>query len=1329
MNHKFINKLGGLFLVALLFCVQFILAQVSIKGEGINGTDLMLYHKIVLTVDGPSGSENAATFRNNRMSVEFVNGSTKVLVSGYYAADGNAAVSSGTSGNKWRCNFRPEKTGTWTYTINFHQGTDIFLKVNSDHSGVTAIAPNGTTGSFTVANSNKTGRDFRNPERGPLKYVGKHQYKYAGSDNYFVRAGMGIPEALFSYSDFDNTPSAKPYNAHSAHYDLNPSPELLWNGKGKNMMGVANYTAQQGANTLYGVMFNIGGDGNDSRFPWTTFTGYSVFDVSKLEQWDRVLTHFNNVGVAFVFMFAEHENENFIPSAELRLWYREAAARFGHLAAISFVLCEEMDIEKTAVSVAQANIDFLRAADGHESPIGVHTAGNSSGYVPYYSGELSSHANSTYACVQTKATNFADVYDTTKLIRSYSTGAGKTPWVISIDEARDATNGLPKVDASDPNHDMTRVNALWGNLMGGGMGVSVYTQNGGGDPNLEDFTVFKNLLNQCGSAIDFFWNNKIPLGDMAPTDALVSSGRCISAKGRAYVIHLPTGGSIPTLNLTGVSGKFNVSWLNTKTGAMIAGTTTTVNGGTVVSLGTAPAGLPNDKVILVSAGQATPTYNLTVSATNGSVIPGSGSYAEGSVVQLEAKANLGYKFSSWGGNLSGSVNPTSITMSSNKSVTANFVATPTYTLNVSGTNGSVSFAPMGGTYNEGTEVTLTPTPNAGYKFDSWSGDLVSTEYFPKVTMDANKVITANFSIDTNLIKNGDFRQGTSNWVIRTVGIEPDGGVTVVNGVAYLEVHIDGTTPESIFFEQTSFNLVQGKDYKLNFDSKAEENRNITIRLVSESSTSTSFPDQTKAITTNFSNIEHSWKHTAASGRYKIQFLIAGAGSNDVWMDNVTLMTVSPPVVSYTISASAGANGTISPSGSVAVNSGASQSFSFAPNAGYEVADVIVNGVSQGVLTSYTFSNVTANQSISVSFKQSVIVGDYVRITSPTNGATLAAGTPVTVIAEGFDAQGIATMRFQVDGGTFFNDDVAPYSYTFSNLSVGNHTLVVQMKDNLVNRILSNPVSITIVNTTPTYTITASAGSNGSISPSGSVAVNSGANQSFSFTPNAGYEVAGVTVNGVSQGVLTSYTFSNVTANQSISVSFKQSTTPVGDFVSITSPSNGATFTFGTPVTVNATGVDAQGIETMRFRVDGGTFYNDDIAPYTYTFSNLSVGEHTLEVQMKDNLVNRIMSSPVKIIIVASSSRIGIKSNPTATEAVQGITIYPNPTTGLLHLDFANSDQNKEIKVFSILGQLVHSIQTKNSSVNLNLQELNLKGLAILEVKDGNTVTSHKVIIK
>src|SRR5206468_9570346 len=66
---------------------------------------------------------------------------------------------------------------------------------------------------------------------------------------------------------------------------------------------------------------------------------------------------------------------------------------------------------------------------------------------------------------------------------------------------------------------------------------------------------------------------------------------------------------------------------------------------------------------------------------------------------------------------------------------------------------------------------------------------------------------------------------------------------------------------------------------------------------------------------------------------------------------------------YTISASAGAGGSITPSGAVLVAYNANQAFSIAAFAGYQIADVLVDGSSVGAVASYTFLNVNANHAI------------------------------------------------------------------------------------------------------------------------------------------------------------------------------------------------------------------------------------------------------------------------------------------------------------------------------------------------------------------------------
>jgi hypothetical protein len=79
------------------------------------------------------------------------------------------------------------------------------------------------------------------------------------------------------------------------------------------------------------------------------------------------------------------------------------------------------------------------------------------------------------------------------------------------------------------------------------------------------------------------------------------------------------------------------------------------------------------------------------------------------------------------------------------------------------------------------------------------------------------------------------------------------------------------------------------------------------------------------------------------------------------------ISASFSAISYTLTATAGANGSISPSGSVSVSSGGSQTFTISANSGYNISDVSVDGASVGAVSSYTFSNVCANHTISASF--------------------------------------------------------------------------------------------------------------------------------------------------------------------------------------------------------------------------------------------------------------------------------------------------------------------------------------------------------------------------
>ena len=153
---------------------------------------------------------------------------------------------------------------------------------------------------------------------------------------------------------------------------------------------------------------------------------------------------------------------------------------------------------------------------------------------------------------------------------------------------------------------------------------------------------------------------------------------------------------------------------------------------------------------------ATITYTITASAnpTEGGTVNGSGNYASGQTVNLNAVANTGYNFTNWTENdVVVSTNTAySFTATADRTLVANFEAI-VYNISTSASpveGGTVAGA---GDYNYGQEVTLIATANTGYSFTNWTedGSVVSTNANYTFTVSANRTMVANFEINTYTI--------------------------------------------------------------------------------------------------------------------------------------------------------------------------------------------------------------------------------------------------------------------------------------------------------------------------------------------------------------------------------------------------------------------------------------------------------------------------------------------------------------------------------------------------------------------------------------------------
>ena len=143
-------------------------------------------------------------------------------------------------------------------------------------------------------------------------------------------------------------------------------------------------------------------------------------------------------------------------------------------------------------------------------------------------------------------------------------------------------------------------------------------------------------------------------------------------------------------------------------------------------------------------------YTLTVSASEGGTTDNTGgTHNENVDVIITAIPAEGYIFSEWSGGADGTINPLTVRMTTDKSITANFTRIQ-YTLNLfkvgEGTISQeiISAARTSEDYNAGTTVRLNATPSSGWIFSSWSGSSTSTSNPIDLIIDKTKTITATF---------------------------------------------------------------------------------------------------------------------------------------------------------------------------------------------------------------------------------------------------------------------------------------------------------------------------------------------------------------------------------------------------------------------------------------------------------------------------------------------------------------------------------------------------------------------------------------------------------
>jgi len=362
-----------------------------------------------------------------------------IVVPGFFVGTGQVGT---TAGRRWRARVLPfGATGLWTYRARLWRecGANV-LPANQMPTSAPVLDQ---TGQFLTVAAAASAPGFL--ARGPLRAVGDAYYQFENG-SHFLKVGSGGPENFLAFHEFEgwarhgdlqpNLPGGVPprlkdcsvgawnnrgmhqehllpgghrYEAHLA--DWTPQdPVLPGNAQdqGKAIIGALNYLANQGVNSLYMLLMNLGGDSRDvapfasiGTDPCTPNASTRNYSVRRMQQWYIVFRHAMQKGIALGLVLGELEINNLAwlggaastggnaLSIERRLFLKQMVAMYGSLPAIRWILTEENRDELSAGSQyvvytraeLRALAEWIQSWDVYDHPITVHTTGYP--WIPY----------------------------------------------------------------------------------------------------------------------------------------------------------------------------------------------------------------------------------------------------------------------------------------------------------------------------------------------------------------------------------------------------------------------------------------------------------------------------------------------------------------------------------------------------------------------------------------------------------------------------------------------------------------------------------------------------------------------------------------------------------------------------------------------------------------------------------------------------------------------------------------------------------------------------------------------------------------------------------
>ncbi len=564
-------------------------------GQEVSGTGAR-FESVTLTLVGPDMDEREGRnpFADVRLDWTVTQGDKSWVIPGYFAGCGDAADSGCTGGNIWRAHFVPPHEGSYSWKIDFRSGPGMATSPGPGKR----LSGHGSSGSFAI--SGQSSDPVR--ARGLLQYTGETYYRFAGDNSVFFKFGPDAPENMLAFSDFDGTPDYKGFRkSWDAHVgDLTgEGAAYLWGQtkSGAGLLGMIDYLAGAGANSVSMLLWNAGGD-DRNVFPhllavppqeyadmkpmaqWSDGLIQDRFDISKLDQWQRALSYADKRGLHLHFKLQETENDTFMDGGALgpmrKLYLREMVARFGHFLALTWNLGEE-NVQHPGDVRHMAS--YLAALDPYDHPLVLHSYPDQK---QRYRAFLGPDSSLNGLSLQGRLDDITDLRpDVITWLREAQL-AGK-PMVMAYDEPGRADGGAG-VDPDYPDDrlpskrdvildpDLFLRDGLWNALTAGANGVEAYYgyRTGCSDLDCQDHRTRARLWREGKVALDFFRQH---VGDRAVR--MIAADHVTHAQddfvfaepGEFYVI-VPGAGE--TVMVTGgIEGRFTIRWFDRVNGGAL----------------------------------------------------------------------------------------------------------------------------------------------------------------------------------------------------------------------------------------------------------------------------------------------------------------------------------------------------------------------------------------------------------------------------------------------------------------------------------------------------------------------------------------------------------------------------------------------------------------------------------------------------------------------------------------------------------------------------------------------------------------------------------------